>query len=237
MVPAKQRAEQRVVGIADLFSKVREIADQEQREVSRITRTMLPVLAWLKAPVVLRPEALGEGFAGFRSVSLQAGAVVVTTDSQGRASSKPISAYPPRDCLAILREAFPELQRMVVDRRRGKEVRPVLEVKSMLKGSRRIVDMRSYLLILTNSGGDCHALRVSFDVDGETRVSKPSDLGHGERVELDLGLGASKAVKELDRLGIHVDCTDVDGRALQADAEVRLDSQKWAGIPLGAKRA
>ena len=50
---------------------------------------------------------------------------------------------------------------MVADKNRSAQVTPVLSMKLSLGGQRFIVDMRSYHLIVSNSGGDCRGLRIS----------------------------------------------------------------------------
>jgi hypothetical protein len=232
-VPSKTQAAEQKVGIADLFSKCEEIAAQEESEIKRIMGTMLPLLSWLKEPVVLRPASLGEEFAGYRSVSLQKGATVVTTDFRGKVTSRPMTKFHARECLAILQDAFPELQRMVVDKRRGSEVRPALSIKATLSGPRFLVDMRTFHLVMFNAGGDCRGLTVRVMLPGDkVKAFKPCDLSKGERIELDLGV----EVARLKRLAVELECKDVDSRDLRADVPIRLDSSAWEEVSMVRKQ-
>ena len=111
--------------IADLFSKTSELAAQEERDMGRIMGMMVPVLAWLNTPVELQPGPLGEAFSGFKSVSLQAGPTVVTTDPRGKVAARPLAELRTKECLAVIREAFPELQRnylILIDPRRRRPI-------------------------------------------------------------------------------------------------------------------
>jgi hypothetical protein len=222
------------VTIADLFSKCSELAAQEEKEMSRIMSTILPVLAWLNGPVVLRPGSLGDAFSGFASVSLQPGATVVTTDLKGKVLARPLAKFRTKECLVIIREAFPELQRLVADKRRAAQVKPALSVKAAVGGSRFILDMRSYRLLVSNSGGDCLDLRISMQLSGDrTKACRPCDVNRGERVEVDLGV--FKEVSTLERVKLQIDCKDVDGRELRGDETIRLDKDGWQEAALSDK--
>jgi hypothetical protein len=222
------------VKIADLFSKVTKLAAQQEKEMGRIVSTILPVLAYLDEPVALRPESLGDSFREVRSAFIHPGAVVVTTDFQGKIWSKPLAKFPTADSLAILKESFPELQRLVADKKRAAQVKPSLSMKVFLGGQRFIVDMRSYRLLVSNSGGDCRELRVSIKLpDGETKLCKERDLGRGMRTEVDLGV--FKEVGELERLEIKVECKDVDGRELHGGEPVPIDGTSLKEVTLSRK--
>lgn len=200
--------------IADLYSKCSELAAQEEKEMERVVSTILPVLAYLNEPIALRPESLGGSFVGLRSVSLHPGGAVVTTDSEGKVSSVPFAKFRTADCLAILRDAFPELQRLVAERRRADLVRPDLSVKAILGGQKFILDMRSYRLLFSNSGGDCEDLSVSVELpSGWTKPSRKQSLMRDGRVEVDLGV--FKQVGGNENLNIRFDCKDMDGRELR----------------------
>ena len=222
------------VKIADLFSKCSELAAQEEKEMGRIVSTMLPMLAWLNEPVVLLPGSLGDAFREFRSVTLETGAMVIMTDFEGRVSSKQLGKFPTQQCLAILHDSFPELQRLVANKRRAGEVKPALSLKVLLGGPRFIVDMRSYRLMVKNTGGDCIGIRVSTQLpEGWTESSRPCDVGRGQKAEVDLRV--SKEVGDLERLELQIDCKDVDGRQLRADESVRLDGPSWQEATLRRK--
>ncbi len=226
--------ERRPVMIADLFTKYSQIADQEEKEVRRIVDTILPVLAWLGEPVVLRPKALGGQFEGFRSVSLKAGAIVVTTDHEGRVSSKRLSEFRTAECLAILNDALPELQRMSQNKGRAGQVKPRISLSTALGGSRTAIDKRSHHLLVSNSGGDCVGLRVYIRLPGgRSRSSLPCDLGRGKTGQVDLGISTEVGGRE--RLEVHVDCKDVDGRELHAEESVPLGGAKWHEVRLRRK--
>jgi hypothetical protein len=222
--------------LAELFSKCTQLAAQEEKEQIKIVGTILPVLSYLKEPVVLRPGALGDAFSGFRSVSLMPGAIVVTTDMDGRVLSRPLVKFRTEECLAILHDAFPELQRLVTDKRRAAQVRPAISTKAVVGGSKFLVDLRSYRLVFSNSGGDCRGLRVSLQLSGgESKPYRPVDVNRGERVEVDLGV--FKEVSAFDSVKLQLDCKDVDGRELHADQSVRLDGAEWEQATLGKKQA
>jgi hypothetical protein len=226
--------EEKSVKIADLFSKVTQLAAQQEKEIGRLVSTMLPVLSYVDEPIVLRPESLGESFREVRSASIHSGAVVVTTDFQGKVWSKPLAKYPTADCLAILKDCFPELQRLVADKKRAAQVKPSLSMKVFLGGQRFIVDMRSYRLLVSNSGGDCRGLRVSVKLPGgATKLCKERDLGRGMRTEVDLGV--FKEVGELERLELKVECKDVDGRVLQGGEPVPLNGTGLQELVLSRK--
>jgi hypothetical protein len=221
--------------IADLFSKCSELAALEEKEMRRIASTILPVLGWLNEPVVLLPESLGSAFEQFRSVTLETGATVVMTDFHGKVSSMQLSKFRTQEYLAILRDSFPELQRLAANKRRSGEVRPALLLKVVLGGPRFIVDMRSCRLIVANTGGDCVDIRVTTLLRGDrTKASRPCDVGRGEKAEVDLGV--SKEVAGSGRLELRIDCKDVDGRELGGEESVRLDgAASWQEATLLAK--
>lgn len=212
--------------IADLYSKISQLADQEAKEMARIVGTIVPVLAWLNEPVVLRPASLGGEFLEFRSVTLETGAVLVMTDLQGRVSSKPLAEFRLDECLTILNEAFPELQRMTANKRRAGQVRPLLTLKVVLGGSHLIVDRRSYRLLIANSGGDCKGLRVSVKLPkGATRPSRPCDIGREKKAEVDLGV--FHEVAGTGRLELQIECKDVDGRDLLGGESISIEGLDW----------
>jgi hypothetical protein len=220
--PTKTENADQPVKIADLFSKCSQLAAQEEKEMGRIVSTMLPVLAWLNEPVVLRPTSLGDAFQEFRSVTLETGAMVVMTDAKGRVSSKQLGEFRSEEYLAILEESFPELQRMAANKRRAGQVKPVLSLRIVLGGSRFVVDRRSYRLMVENKGGDCVGISVSARLPGgRTKSSRPCDVRRGQKAEVDLGV--PKEVGDVEQLELQIYCKDVDGRELIGDESVRLD--------------
>lgn len=222
------------VKIADLFSKCSQLAVQEEREMDKIVGTILPMLAWLNEPVVLRPKSLGGVFQGLRSVTLETGAMVVMTDPEGGVSSEQLAKFPTQECLAILHESFPELQRMVANRRRAGQVKPLLSLKIVLGGSHLIVDKRSYRVLVSNAGGDCMGLKVSAQLpEGWTKSSRPCDVSRGKEAEVDLGV--FKEVGKVERLELEVDCRDVDGRELRGEEWVHLGGADWQEAVLRRK--
>jgi hypothetical protein len=226
--------EEKSVTIADLFSKCSEIAAQQEKEMGRIMSTMLPVLAYVNEPIALRPGSLGDSFRELRSASLHSGGVVVTTDFQGNVSSKPLSKFPTAECLAILKDSFPELQRLVADKKRAAQVKPMLSMKVLLGGQRFILDMRSYRLLVSNSGGDCRGLRISIHLpDGRTKPCRHCDLSRGEWAEVDLGV--FKEVGDLERLDLQFDCEDVDGREFHGVEHIPLDGTDLREVVLNRK--
>jgi len=224
------------VKIADLFTKCSQLAVQEEKEISRMVGTMLPILTYLNEPVVLRPSSLGGSFAELRSVSLQTGADLVTTDLRGKVASTPLANLKTHDCLAILREAFPEMQRMVADKKRSAQVKPILSMKLFLGGQRFVVDMRSYHLLVSNSGGDCSSLRVSAELaDGRNKEYRWRDLSRGGRIEFDLEL--LKEVEGAESLRIQFECKDVDGREFCGAESLSLEGDRMQEAPLIRKSA
>jgi hypothetical protein len=221
--------------IADLFSRCSELVAQEETEMGRMMGTILPVLAWLNEPIALRPGALGDSFSGFTSVSLQAGARVVTTDVEGKAVARPLAKLRTKDCLAVIRESFPELRKLVADKRSAAQVKPALSMRTAIGGARFILDMRSYRLLVSNSGGDCLNPRVSMQLSGgRTKACRPCDVSRGERVEVDLGV--FKEVSTMERLKLQIECEDADGRELLGDETVRLDGASWQEAVLSDRR-
>lgn len=234
-VPSTQKgiAEQ-PTKIADLFSKCSQLAAQEEKELSKVVGTVLPVLEYLDEPVALRPGSLGGSFAELRSVSLKQGAVVVTTDSQGMVESMPLAKLKTGDCLAILKDAFPEMQRMVAYKKRGASVMPMLSMMLFLGGQRFFVDRRSYHLLVSNSGGDCRDLRISVELaDGRKKASRGRDLSRGGRIELDLGL--RDELDGAESLRLRFECKDVEGREFCGAESLRLDGDRPHEAPLGRK--
>lgn len=215
--------------LADLYSKASELAARQEREMARIVSSVVPVLAWLNEPVVLRPGSLGDSFQGLRSVTLETGAMVVMTDHQGKVTSQELASFKTEDCLAILNDAFPELQRMAANKRRAGLVKPQLSLKIVLGGSRLIVDRRSYRLVVSNSGGDCLGLRVSVHLPRGAKPSRPCDVVRGKEAEVDLGVFEEVVGRE--RLELHLECKDLDGRELTAEESVPIEgSQRQEAI-------
>ena len=226
--------EERPVKIADLFAKCSQLAAQGEKEMGRIVSAMLPVLAYLDEPIALSPGSLGGSFAELKSVSLQAGAQVVTTDPRGKVASMPLAKLKTADCLAIVKQAFPEIERMVTDRKRSSQVTPALSMKLFLGGQRFIVDMRSYHLIVSNSGGDCRGLRISAELaDGRNKDYRERDLSRGGRVEFDLGL--LKEVRGADRLRLRFECKDVDEREFCGAESLSLNGSRMQEAALSPK--
>src|SRR2546427_6906857 len=153
--------------IADLFSKCSQLAAQEEKEMGKIMSTMLPVLEYLGEPVVLRPESLGEGLSDLKSVILQTNAVVMTTDVDGKVSSKPLAEFRTEECLAILRDSFPELLRLASEKRQAAQVvGPALSLKIAPGGARLALGTRGYHLVVSNSGGPCTDIVISSLLPG-----------------------------------------------------------------------
>ena len=219
--PKSETAEQ-PAKLSDLFSKCSELAAEEERQMAKFVGAVIPVLGFLGEPVSLRPESLGGSFLGFRSVTLGDGAMVTMTDPEGRVSSRRLSAFRTEECLAILEESFPELQRLVSEKRRAGEARPELSLRVALGGKRFIVDMRSYRVAVANAGGDCLGVRFSTRLSGgRTKSSRPCDVRRGQEVEVDLGVAME--VAEAGRLEIEVECRDADGRELSGRGSVGVD--------------
>ena len=232
----KAQAMKGSVSIADLFSKCSELAAEEMKEMARIISNMLPILAWLNEPVVLRPGSLGEAFSGFTNVSLQPGATVFTTDLVGKVFVRPLFDLPTKDRLEVMREAVPELQRLVTDKRRAAEVKPALSMKASLEGSRFIVDKRSYRVLVSNTGGDCRDLQVSIKLFGvKPKPSSPVSVNRGESVEVDLGV-LKKEAGTMGRLELHMDCKDVDGRELRGDESLPIEGAGWQETVLTGRK-
>jgi hypothetical protein len=222
------------VTIADLFSKCSELAAQEEKEMGRIISTMLPFLAYLNEPIVLRPGSLGGSFRGLRSVSLDPGAVVVTTDLRGKVSSEPLAKLRTADCLAVLKDSLPELHRLVDEKKRAALIKPVLSMRVFLGGQRFILDMRTYRLAVSNSGGDCRGLSVSVRLpDGRSKPGRQRDLNRGARAEVDLGV--FKEVGGLEHLEVQFDCKDVDGRELRGGEPIPLNGTDLQEVVLSKK--
>jgi hypothetical protein len=139
--------------MADLFSKCAQLAAQEEKEMGKIMSTMLPVLDYLGEPVALKPESLGDRFRGFKYVVLQSGAAVMTTDMEGNVSSKPLAEFSTEDCLAILRESFPELLRLASEKRQAAMVGPALSLRIASGGAHETQGVRSHYLVVSNLGG------------------------------------------------------------------------------------
>lgn len=232
-MPSTKTVARQPTKLGELFSKSSQLAAQKEKEMARIVGTMLPVLAWLNEPVVLRPKSLGGSFSECRSVSLETGAVVFMTDHAGRVTSRPLAQFRTEECLAIFQDAYPELQRMAENKRRAVQIRPLLSLKVVLGGSRRIVDRRSYRVVVSNSGGDCRALRFSTSVSGKAKLTKPCDLGRGTRAEVDLGLYSE--VDGTGTLELRVECEDVDGRELFAEEALPYEGQRWHEATLRRK--
>ena len=217
--------------LADLFSKASELAKLEDKEVGRIVSTIVPVLSWLNEPVKLHPESLGETFREIREASLQIGARVVMSDERGKTYSRALAKFSVEDCLAILQDSFPEIQRLVADKRRAGQIKPMLSVRMMLGGSNFVVDLRSYRLVISNSGGACKGVRVSESYSGgRTKTHGPVDVDGAQEAELNLGI--FKEVQHLRHLNLRIKCVDLDGRELTADESVRLDGEEWQPITL-----
>lgn len=230
--PRTETAEQ-PTKLSELFSKCSELAAEEERQMGKFVGAVIPVLGFLGEPVSLRPESLGGPFVALKSVTLGEGATVTMTDDEGRVSSKLLSAFSTEECLAILEESFPELQRLVSEKRRAGEARPELSLRVALGGKRFILDMRSYRVVVANAGGACLGVRFSTRLSGgRTKSSRPCDVGSGQEVEVDLGV--AKEVGESGRLEIEIECKDADGRELFGRGSVGVDGASQV-VALGGK--
>ncbi|HUI00405.1 MAG TPA: hypothetical protein VLU99_01770 [Nitrososphaerales archaeon] len=227
-------AAEKLGAMADLYSRCSELAAQQDRKVADVMGTILPVLAWLGKPVELDPAELGETFSGLRSVSISPGAIVVRTDPQGKVSTTAMAKLGPKDCLALLSKAFPRMEKMVEDKKREGDVRPVLWVKASLEGSRPLLGKRRFQLVVSNSGGDCRDLRVLVLLPGGlTRACKPCDVGRGERVDIDLGI--HEEADGAEEVALQIQYRDVDGRESKGDETVKLHG-KTMHAALGGQR-
>ena len=221
--------------IADLYTKCSQLAAKEEKEMGRVMGTVFSVLTWINEPVALRPKSLGGAFSRFRSVSLRADANVVTTDFEGKVTSKPLKEFRLSESLAILREAYPELMSLVAGKTGGAHVKPLLSLKANLGGA-RILGSRSYRVQVSNSGGDCVGLVVSVGLPGgQTKACRPFDLKRGEQVAVELG--ALKGVGSAERLEVGIDCKDAQGHELRGDQTVPLDDPSWQEADLSGKKA
>ncbi len=223
------------MGIAELFSKCSELASQEQKKLDNISRTMLPILAWLNEPVPIKSKSAASLFPDFVSLTLHPGSTVVMVDSRGKASSRPLAGFGAVECLAILEGALAEFQRLVQEKKEAVVARPVLKVKVALSGAHLLVDLRTYRLLITNSGGDCHGLAVSVHLPGgEKRTAKPCDILWGESAEVDLGvfkeLGTAKDLK------MELECEDSDGRKLVGMHSLSVETKEPQEAPLRERR-
>lgn len=218
----KTETAERPTELSDLFSKCSQLAAEEEVHMGKFVGALLPVLEFLGEPVALVPESLGGPFLGLKSVTLGKGATVTMTDAEGNVSAKKLTAFRTEECLAILEDSFPELQRLVSDKRRAAEARPALSLQVALGGRRFILDMRSYRVVVANSGGDCKGVRFSTRLPGGRRKSsRPCDVGRGHEVEVDLG--AAKEAAEAGRLDVEVECRDADGRELFGTGSLGVD--------------
>jgi len=232
---AKAQVQGKPGSLAELYSKASQLAAKEEKELGRMVNAMLPVLAWLDEPVPLEPGRFGDSLGEARSLSLRPDATVVGVDARGRESSTPLAKLRTKDCLAVMEDAFPRLNKMVVEKRRAIQVRPALSMKTRVDGSHFIVDMRTYRVLVANAGGDCKDLVVTAKLpDGSLRPCRPRDLGKGERIEIDLGV--LKEVGTAQRLGLLLDCKDVDGRELAGVVPVGLDGKRWEEAALSRKQ-
>jgi hypothetical protein len=214
-------------GIADVYARRSELAVQEQREVGRIVSMMLPVMTWLNEPVVLKPRSLGSAFQEFSSVSLENGEMVVMTDVEGNVSRKNLAQLPIEECLAILQSSLPELQKMAEHKRRREEqAKPALSMKIVLGGTGSTIEVPSYRLVVSNSGGDCTDIRVTTMLPGGwTRTSPPCDVRRGEQAEVDLGV--FEEVSDVALLQLQVECKDAEGRELRGSESLPLNGAEW----------
>jgi hypothetical protein len=221
--------------IADLYEKCSQLAAKEEKEMGRVMGTVFTILEWINEPVALRPKSLGGAFSRFRSVSLRADATVVTTDFEGKVTSKPLKEFRLGESLAILREAYPELQSLVAGKRGGAQVKPLLSMKALMGGA-RLLGGRSYRVLVANSGGDCVDLEVSVRLPGgQRKISRPFDLKRGQEVEVDLGV-FKEGVGSGERLEIGIDCKDTLGHELQGDQTVPFDEPSWQEAALSGKK-
>jgi len=207
--------------IADLFSKCTELAAQEEKEMARIVGTVLAVLAYVDQPIALRPESLRGSLPGIKSAYLHTGALVVTTDGRGNVATRPLAKFATAECVEILKQSVPQLQRLASEKRRAALVRPLLAMKVVSSGLRLILDSRSYRLIVSNSGGDCIDLGLSVELPfGKTRPYRPRDLGRGARIELDIA--GFKELEGAEWIRLCFDCKDVDGRELRGEESLAV---------------
>ena len=208
--------------LSDLFSKCSQLAAEEERRMGKFVGAVIPVLGFLGEPVALRPESLGGAFLGLKSVTLGAGATVTMTDPEGRVSSRQLSTFEVEERLAILEDSFPELQRLVTEKRRAGEASLALSLRVVLGGKRFIVDMRSYRVVVANLGADCLGVRFSTRLSrGRAKSSRPCDVPSGREVEVDLGV--PKEVGDTGQLEIKVECRDAEGCELFGRGSVGVD--------------
>jgi hypothetical protein len=218
----KSKLEVQPAEMADLFSKCAQLAAQEEKEMGKIMSTMLPVLEYLGEPVVLKPESLGDRFRSFKYVILQSGAVVMTTDVDGNISSKPLAEFSTEDCLAILRDSFPELLRLASEKRQAAMVGPGLSLRIAPGGAHQTEGVRSHYLVVSNMGGPLSDLVVSSLLPGgRTKIYRPGGVHRGGKLNIDLEVLQEESTVE--RVELQIDCTDAMGHQFRGREFVRLD--------------
>ena len=202
--------------------------------MGKIMSTILPVLEYLGEPVVLKPESLGDRFSGFKYVILQSGAVVMTTDLEGNVSSKPLAEFRTEDCLAILRESFPELLRLASEKRQTAMVGPGLSLRIAPGGAHLTQGVRSHYLVVSNTGGPLSDLVVSSLLPGgRTKTYHPGGVHRGGKVNIDLEVLKEESNVEL--MELQIDCTDAMGHQLRGREFVRLDGSVVQEVALKRK--
>jgi len=218
----KSKLEVQPAEMADLFSKCAQLAAQEEKEMGKIMSTMLPVLEYLGEPVMLKPESLGDRFRAFKYVILQSGAVVVTTDLEGHVSSRPLAEFSTEDCLAILRDSFPELLRLASEKRQAAMVGPALSLRIASGGAHETQCVRSHYLVVSNLGGPLSDVVVSSLLPGgRTKAYRPGGVHRGGKVNIDLEV--LKEESNVERVELQIDCTDAMGHQFRGREFVRLD--------------
>ena len=208
--------------IADLYKRASRLDERHRKETAKIVGTILPILAWLNEPVALRPRALGEHFFDMRSVTVETGGMVVMTDLQGHVSSMELTGFRSKEFQAILKEAFPELERMTALKRRAGDIKPILSLKVVVAGRKFLIDRRTYRVMVSNSGGECRGLKVSTQLPaGRSEPTHPCDVARGRQVGVDLGVFGDVG----DSLQLWLSCRDSDGREFEADELVQLEAE------------
>ena len=218
----KSKLEVQPEELADLFSKCAQLAAQEETEMGKIMSTILPILEYLGEAVALKPESLGDRFRDFKYVTLQSGAVVTTTDMEGNVSSKPLAEFPTEDCLAILRDSFPELLRLASEKRQATMVGPGISLRIAPGGAHLTQGVRSHYLVVSNLGGPLSDLVVSSLLPGgRTKIYRPGGVHRAGKLTIDLEV--LKEESNVERVELQIDCTDAMGHQFRGREFVRLD--------------
>jgi hypothetical protein len=203
----------------------------ERETKEQISRLVYQVQAALSKPLELDPRHLSKLFPSADSAVLVDGEKLLVRQGK-KETAVSLLELEPDPYFAVVKEVGAAVVRVLEEdeARRAEGIRPLLQVSTRLKGRElALFDFRSYLLVLSNTGGAAKKVKISLSTAGDEWYG-PFDIGEMETKELEVRhvhrILRSTAVK------ITVKCEDGEGRKYSGEVEAKPNSRSARAFKL-----